>query len=340
MMKIEIGESLVYSWLRHIEQCQIVQMNWKPSPIWEKQDIDLIPLKEEIENKFKDSNLDLFKKTSNMDQFFRQAEIDAVGVSYHDNGNICYFVDVAFHENGLNYGSKDETISRILKKYIRSYFIFLTYFSDFKDVSIYFISPKVSLNSICNPLEENLGKLTEVFNENGHNPKFETIVNDDFNNEVLNPIIAMSNDIADTNELFLRSVQLWKLFENKPKQKPPEKKPPLIEDKTNTDVIKEKIGKHVQGCLHRLVNDQLINDDEIIKLLNPEYSKKVFGLGFSFLRRQHEGRLDGNGRIRYYAKIWKINGSPYYFCSQWYEKQWSQFDTWFDEIKFTKTVNG
>ena len=34
-MKIEMGESLFYSWLRHVKQCHIVQMNWKVSPLWE-----------------------------------------------------------------------------------------------------------------------------------------------------------------------------------------------------------------------------------------------------------------------------------------------------------------
>ena len=33
-MKIEIGESLFYSWLRHVKQCQIVQNNWKVSSQW------------------------------------------------------------------------------------------------------------------------------------------------------------------------------------------------------------------------------------------------------------------------------------------------------------------
>jgi hypothetical protein len=34
-MKIEIGESLLLSWLRHIKECQLVQTNWKPSSKWE-----------------------------------------------------------------------------------------------------------------------------------------------------------------------------------------------------------------------------------------------------------------------------------------------------------------
>lgn len=39
-MKIEMGESLFYSWLRHVKECQVVQTNWKPSPSWQLQDED------------------------------------------------------------------------------------------------------------------------------------------------------------------------------------------------------------------------------------------------------------------------------------------------------------
>lgn len=42
-MKIEIGESLLYSWLRHIKKCQLVQMNWKASTnSWEMKNKDSI----------------------------------------------------------------------------------------------------------------------------------------------------------------------------------------------------------------------------------------------------------------------------------------------------------
>ena len=33
-MKIEICESLIFSWLRHVQGCIVTQMNWKPSPTW------------------------------------------------------------------------------------------------------------------------------------------------------------------------------------------------------------------------------------------------------------------------------------------------------------------
>ena len=35
-MKLEMGESLFYSWLRHVKGCQIVQTNWKISSSWQR----------------------------------------------------------------------------------------------------------------------------------------------------------------------------------------------------------------------------------------------------------------------------------------------------------------
>ncbi len=80
-MKIEIGKSLVYSWLRHVKKCQIVQNNWKPSPKWEKTEIGFQNLKDDIQNEFKNSGYEIFKNTCINSQFFQQAEIDAVGFS-------------------------------------------------------------------------------------------------------------------------------------------------------------------------------------------------------------------------------------------------------------------
>lgn len=38
-MKIEMGESCVYSWLKHVKDCRIVQLNWKPSAEWDLNDV-------------------------------------------------------------------------------------------------------------------------------------------------------------------------------------------------------------------------------------------------------------------------------------------------------------
>ena len=50
-------------------------------------------------------------------QFVRQAEIDVLGVRLpHDPATAqAIAVNSAFHEGGLNYGSADETVGRVLK---------------------------------------------------------------------------------------------------------------------------------------------------------------------------------------------------------------------------------
>ena len=55
-MKIEIGESLIYSWLRHVKLCQIVQNNWKVSPKWKDTSsvTDIQKLIEMCNEEFKD----------------------------------------------------------------------------------------------------------------------------------------------------------------------------------------------------------------------------------------------------------------------------------------------
>ena len=106
-MKIEMGESLIMSWLRHVKECQIVQTNWKASARWElkNKDIlaDLLKCSDEL---FKSKGYDIYKGNSGIEQILAQAEIDVLGLSFGDEDTPIYAVDVAFHEAGLNYGSK------------------------------------------------------------------------------------------------------------------------------------------------------------------------------------------------------------------------------------------
>ena len=116
-MKIEISESLILSWLRHVQGCPIAQTNWKPSPTW--------PIRHEVElatdfEKMREKagarlGFGIFKRSS-FQQFIRQAEIDVLGLSFSDAGAAAVAVDSAFHEAGVNYGEAGETVSRILKK--------------------------------------------------------------------------------------------------------------------------------------------------------------------------------------------------------------------------------
>ena len=62
-MKIEMGESLLQAYLKHVENCLISQTNWKTSSSWNidsscKTKIESVYKKIRIDNHFKD----VFKK--------------------------------------------------------------------------------------------------------------------------------------------------------------------------------------------------------------------------------------------------------------------------------------
>lgn len=164
-MKIEIGESLLLSWLKHSKKCKLVQTNWKPSmSSWE------LDNKDEIENLMTVSSeyfrnkygFELYKKNSSFMQLLQQAEIDLIGMSI-SKGNIqeIYAIDVAFHELGLNYGNKNETASRVIKKIIRTAMCLYGYFGSNKG-EIIFATPKVN-NSVLEILNLYLKDTKSIF---------------------------------------------------------------------------------------------------------------------------------------------------------------------------------
>ena len=113
-MKIEMGESLVLSWLRHAKNCQSVQMNWKPSTTsWELQNEELVEQLMLRADSYYNNKYDwkLFKNNRSYSQLIKQGEIDVLGLEVK-NGAVenIYGIDIAFHENGLNYGTTEETI--------------------------------------------------------------------------------------------------------------------------------------------------------------------------------------------------------------------------------------
>lgn len=107
-MKIEIGESLALSYLKHVKKCVLYQNNWKISSKWAKPDEDENEEKITLEKKtFNEINIhfnNIFKSSFN--QTLKQAEIDALGM---DKEGKIYAIDIAYHEKGLSY-DKDKRI--------------------------------------------------------------------------------------------------------------------------------------------------------------------------------------------------------------------------------------
>jgi hypothetical protein len=204
-MKIEIGESLMLSYLKHIKKCIFYQVNWKVSSNWPIDEDAFDNVLFNYNNIIKNPEFsDIFK--SELKQLIKQSEIDVIGMDSH---NKIYTADIAFHENGLNYGTKIETKNRVFKKLLRSYLTLLAYFPN-GNYELIFASPKVH-----NATEIIIKDYFTVLNQNfsKENITFKYISNDAFRDEIVIPTIEKSKEDSDTSELFLRAIKLSDLFE-------------------------------------------------------------------------------------------------------------------------------
>lgn len=238
-MKIEMAESLCYSWLRHVKKCQLVQTNWKSSDNWiDKNSTEYQKLKDEYDNA-KNKPINQYLKGEkgkdiSFEQFLKQAEIDVLGFRQvkDQNKNEIYVVDVAFHKNGLKYKANDKTVA---KKLIRAAFCIKAYFDvPPESVHIFFATPKINPKPLRNLLEatENVQKYIENEKNFGYHVNF--IYQDKFYAEIMDPTMAASEKTSDTSELFMRAYTLWNLYtkylyveNDKGKGKDKDKKKPL-----------------------------------------------------------------------------------------------------------------
>jgi hypothetical protein len=212
-MKIEVGESLIYSWLRHVVKCQLVQINWKPSRFWQLHNRD------ELEALYKKSNshfyseysYQVYKENKDLEQILEQAEIDVFGLANATSPIECYVVDIAFHIAGLNYGTRKESCERIIKKIIRSAMCLYGYFN-LKSGEIIFASPKIN-PAILTDMSKPIDDINQIFKERDLDYRAKIVANQDFHSLILEPLLSISDDVADTNELFLRSNQLLKMHD-------------------------------------------------------------------------------------------------------------------------------
>lgn len=210
-MKVEIGESLVRTWVRHCRGCQLAELNWKPSPMW------LGKITPELEGWYREGAVEfsekVLKKTASVSQFLGQAEVDVLGVRFVQ-GKVEKVIaaDIAFHTNGLQYGPKDETAARIVKKLFRTALTLDLHFPGIP-AEIVFLSPKVNPATVPGVLDAERMMRSFFEGRRGHF-QFRTIINEGFKNIVLDDVTPLQKHVADTSELYLRAVQLAGLFED------------------------------------------------------------------------------------------------------------------------------
>ena len=319
-MKIEMGESLFYSWLRHVKECQIVQTNWKVSTQWQLENADELERMMSVVDTYYSQKYEyhIFKGNTSLYQLLQQGECDVLGVSVQNSGVKYYAVDVAFHEAGLNYGTKEVTVMKVLEKCARTAFCLHGYLNT-TEAEIIFASPKIN-PAVLSDLTPCIEKMNQLFTDNKYNFRFRIIANDEYNDLVLKPILIASEGISDTSELFLRSYQMYKMFSaerNSAERIQRRTKNPVSHSGYDgADAYKElKVGKLAQVILGRMIADGYASDEEIEAMQTFEYSKEHFDLQFPLLVRDDAEY----SKVRYYAKPIYIKGQAYFMCSQWYE---------------------
>lgn len=334
-----MGESLVLSWLRHVQKCMLVQLNWKPSPVWElagehelAQDFNAI-------RSFVDQEMGvrIFKNVS-FQQFIRQAEIDALGFRFDRDAAapVGFAVDSAFHENGLQYGDFEETVARVLKKLVRSAFVCRAYFRT-QQLHLVFATPKmhaVTRKAIEQHLATLVSSLLARWALSPGDIRLRVVANEDFAKEILQPVLRCAGTVADTSELFLRAQQLLVLCGTIPSEREIQPRPSNPERRESG----EKIGVHVRLTMDKLAKSGRLTPEVITNLLNTQYCKMTFNIGYALLKKVdpqtclNRQRTDDRG----YARFWKapiaVGGEQFLMCSQWFPWQRGPFDTWVRQL--------
>ena len=332
-MKIEIGESICYSYLRHVKQCWVAQTNWTVSDHWAKYrtDDELAAMFLSMKERF-DRDGKVFKKTTGAAQFLNQGEIDVVGV---DQQGEVHAMEVAFHERGLNYGGGPD--NRVLKKLLRTVMILKAYQPPRTKFNIYFVSPKVNPD-----VQQSITDIFAALRSEYPDIAWNLFLNEDFTEQVLRPTLGKASAVADTSELFIRS---WKLLNvagvvDVPKAHPKPEKYDTSGDvpeplARNTDVLdarnpKTRVGiavsrrgelqPIVRNLMKTLLEDYptLLDETDLRNLMNSDYCKNRLGLQLSnlaLLRRVESGRAI-SGRDRYYKELYS---DQFYVCSQWWK---------------------
>jgi hypothetical protein len=203
-MKIDIGESLVYSYLRHVKNCTIVQTNWKPSGNWIPESTFFEKTGREFERIQKHpAFIEIFK--TGFEATIKQTEIDVLGLDHEDT---VYAVNVVFHEYGINFGAKTDTRNRVIKNLLRAYLTMMIFFPGKKHV-LMFCAPKVSPNT-----EEIISDYFKILHKDFNSPQnqFGYISNELFRDKILMETLDCIQQEFDTSELFLRSFKLLTIY--------------------------------------------------------------------------------------------------------------------------------
>ena len=243
-MKIEICEQMVQSWLLNCKLCEVVQTNWKKSPLYNVSDpqyVDVLNFVTQIETEINAAlcNEETLEKLGRGEeaitvkimpagrasqsainktkQFIKQCEIDVVGIKL-DNGvaTQIYMVDSAFHSGRLGY---KDVVGKVTQKIVRAVAVSGVVFGCNVPVDVVFVSPKCGCAD-REAIEEIVKILRPLVQKWNPKASITLYFDEDFATNIYLPLKQNIGVLNDDNDLFMRAMNLAKVAEeNLPKAK-------------------------------------------------------------------------------------------------------------------------
>lgn len=237
----------------------------------------------------------------------------------------------------MQYGDVKETVGRILKKLIRTAFALEAYF-DLHEADIVFATPKMhravegALKAFWQELQSILADRSSL---SAGRMNLGIVANEDFGEEIMQPVLDRMDEVSDTSELFLRAQQLVRLCEVMPRRRQMRQTLAAV----GAEKGEPKIGEHVRQTMARLAQAGRLKPEVIGQLLDARYCKMTFNLGLPFLKaikpyfHLASQRMGERGYGRYWKVPLNVGDSQFLMCSQWFVWQRSAFDRWVRELR-------
>jgi hypothetical protein len=323
-------ESVIVSWLKHIDKCQITQTNWGVAySSWELQSEDNIKKLMDITDKFFSKNYkwDLYENNSTPLLFLHQGNIDVLGLMINSNVSNIYAISINNSENALDVDSSLNLCKEIIKKMIRTALLIVGYLNT-PNAKIIFVTPKMH-EKLYETLITAISGLNNIFNSMGYDFTFDFYTNESYRKIIFEPVNELIK--APTKaELSIKRDQIYQPSLLKETSLYTENN---VNNNSDSDIITPKIGKLIRVEFEKLIDKGLLTEEIVQNLCDSKYSKEIFDLRFPMLKKYNdeppliEQRLiKGNGR--YYSHIYYINGQKYLLTNDWYERNRSKLLMW------------
>lgn len=338
-MKIEIGEFLILSWLRHVRGCVVTQMNWSPSPAWTIARERELRATFEAVRRFSD---DAIGRSSfaqiDFEAFVRHANIDVLGLrlDHHVGGIEAIAVDSAINDTELPHGSAEETIVRLIQRMTRAGFALAAYLEP-RQTNVVFATPWLAI-PVRQEVQRHLSllesRLAEQRNHAVSRLRFRVIADGDFADEIVQPVLEHVDAVADTSGLVGQPQR------STPFGRAGNGSAPRRVDRPIKPTIRKgsRIGEHVRRTMHELAASGRLTAPIIGDLLDPRYCKARFNLGYAFLKPvdrsiplSRQGN-DQHGRGRYWKKPLRVGDREFLMCNNWFVWQRDAFDAWVRDV--------